>query len=94
MAPRFAGYYIDVWSPSTSQALEFGRKNIEITIVGYGKPGDSLENPTPIPTPEITKKQEKKSVIKSISESVTAIGNLLITKTYRDVNRYDVDCTK
>lgn len=94
MNPRFAGYYMDIWFPSTSEALEFGRKKVEITIVDYAAPGKSIEDPTPPPTPEVTKKQEKKSVIKSISESVTAIGNLLITKTYRDVNRYDVDCTK
>src|SRR5258708_6012855 len=49
MNSRYKGYYMDIWFPSTSQALDFGRKKIEITIVDYGKPGDILETPSPTP---------------------------------------------
>jgi 3D (Asp-Asp-Asp) domain-containing protein len=42
MNPRYDGYYIDIWFPSTSSALEFGRRNIEVTVTGYGTPGDPI----------------------------------------------------
>lgn len=54
MNSRYKGYYMDLWFPSTSKALEFGRKNLKITITGYGEPGQPLYTPTPTPIPEIT----------------------------------------
>lgn len=42
MNPRFSGYYIDIFFPHTHEALEFGRKRLAITIIGYGKPGQEL----------------------------------------------------
>ncbi len=86
MNSRYDGYYLDIWFPSTSEALEFGRKKLEITIIDYGEPGDILEKPSPTP------KQEK-TIWRSIGDSVNAIGHFLVTRTYSDVNRYDVDCT-
>ncbi len=83
MNTRYNGYYLDIWFPSTSEALEFGRRKLDITIVGYDKPGAQL-NPTP--APEVAQKKPKKTVWQSLSE-------LLFTKTYNP-NRYDVDCTK
>lgn len=59
MNSRYKGYYLDLWFPSTSKALEFGRKNIKITITGYGEPGQPLftPSPTPIPTPTPASKE-------------------------------------
>lgn len=48
MHPRYAGYFLDVWFPSTSQAREFGRRKLEVTIIGYGEVGQSLQ-PSPPP---------------------------------------------
>lgn len=89
MAPRFDGYYMDIWFPSTSEALEFGRKKISITIVEYAEPGALLESPIPTPVPV----EEKKTIWRSIGDSVTALGHFLVTKTYGDVNQHDVDCS-
>ena len=41
MAYRFSNR-IDIWFAQTSQALDFGKRQIEIVVVGYGKPGQSL----------------------------------------------------
>ncbi len=54
MAPRFNGYYVDLWFPSTREALEFGRKKLDITIVEYAEVGADL-SPSPSPTPEAKK---------------------------------------
>lgn len=86
MNRRYDGYYMDIWFPSTSEALEFGRKKLDITIVGYEKPGADISDPTPSPEPIA----EEQSIWRSIGDS---IGNFLGARTY-DVNRYDVDCTQ
>lgn len=83
MNARYDGYYMDIWFPSTSEALEFGRKKLTITIVGYGEPGDVLEEPTPVPS---VAPEPEKTIWR-------AIADFLVVKTYKDPNRYDVDCT-
>lgn len=91
MASRYAGQYMDIWFPSTSLALEFGRKhNVEIKIVAYGKPGQALT---------VDKdKAEVPSTLKRAQARFTAftrtISASLLTKVNPNVNRYDVDCTK
>ncbi|OGY30721.1 MAG: hypothetical protein A3C02_01170 [Candidatus Andersenbacteria bacterium RIFCSPHIGHO2_02_FULL_45_11] len=82
MNARYDGYYMDIWFPSTSEALEFGRKKLAITIIGYGEPGDVIE---PTPTPFVSPEPEK--------TMWRAIADFLVTKTYKDPNRYDVNCT-
>lgn len=47
MNRRHHGYYLDVWFPSTSDALTFGRRKLEIKIIGYGTPGQTLTPPVP-----------------------------------------------
>ena len=42
MHPRYSGYYIDIFFPHTDEALEFGRRQLTATIIGYGKPGQPL----------------------------------------------------
>lgn len=91
MNKRYDGYYLDIWFPSTSEALEFGRKKIEITIVAYKEPG-AVINPSPTPVP--AKQGEKKGILQSISVSVADLSKFLFTKSYtRDPNAYDVDCS-
>lgn len=89
MNPRYDGYYLDIWFPSTSAAIEFGRKKLPITIVEYAEPGTDI-SPTPTPEPV----QEDRSIWKTLGDSVNAIGSFLVTRTYSDLNKYDVDCTQ
>ncbi len=84
MNARYDGYYMDIWFPSTSEALEFGRKKLTITITGYGEPGDVLEEPTPVPS---VSPEPEKTIWRTITD-------FLVTKTYNDPNRYDVNCAK
>lgn len=89
MNSRYSGYYLDIWFASTKEALEFGRKKIDITIVRYDEPGASLE---PSPAPVVV--EEKKTLWDMVSSSVSELGELLFTKTYSDPNAYDIDCSK
>lgn len=90
MNARYQGYYMDIWFPSTSKALEFGRKKLDITIVAYGKPGDVLAAPTPTPALRANA-DTKKNIWGSVAESVSLIGRLLMSKA--DPNHYDVTCS-
>ncbi|MEK7557288.1 MAG: hypothetical protein AAB538_04900, partial [Patescibacteria group bacterium] len=36
------GNRVDIWFAQTSQALDFGKRKVEIVVVGYGKPGQAL----------------------------------------------------
>lgn len=91
MNSRYDGYYLDVWFPSTSEALEFGRKKLDITIVAYDKPGAVL-SPTPTPAPEVAEAHTE-TFWQSVASSASTIGAFLFTRTYSDPNKYDVDCT-
>ncbi len=91
MNARYKGYYMDIWFPSTSKALEFGRKKLDITIVAYGKPGDPLILPTPTPAVPI-ESSSKKNIWNSVADSAVLIGKLLMSKT--DPNHYDVTCSQ
>lgn len=42
MNSRYQGHFLDIWFPSTAEALIFGRRNINISISGYGTPGQAL----------------------------------------------------
>lgn len=88
MNTRYDGYYMDIWFSSTSEALEFGRQRLPITIVEYAKPGADIAEPT------FTPKPEPKTLLDKIGDSFMAIGSFLVTRTYTDVNRHDVDCTQ
>lgn len=48
MHPRYQRR-LDIFFPSTSEALEFGRRLLEIRIVGYGSPGQPIRAPEPKP---------------------------------------------
>lgn len=84
------GKAIDIFFPSTSEAREFGSEILEITIAGYGKPGQTLPR-------EVEQKSAKPG--KSTSRKANTFRGQLIqlsrvflgAKSY-DVNRYDVDC--
>jgi len=85
MNARFKGKYLDIWFPSTSEALEFGRRKLEIIIVDYGTPGQELTS-EPIKKPNVLERASLRFI--AVSRSLT---NLIRTTA---VNRHDVDCTK
>ena len=88
MNSRYAGYYMDLWFPSTSSALAFGRKNIEIKITGYGKPGQEIR------AEKVAQIPEKKGFIEKVRDQISSIGQLLGARSPEELNRHDVDCLK
>ena len=51
MNPKY-NQAIDIFFPSTSEALEFGRQELEIQIIGYGEVGQDLDEPKDPPQKE------------------------------------------
>lgn len=87
MNPRYSGHFIDLWFTSTSAALEFGRKNIEVTVTGYTEPGAPIRE----------SKEEAIDVKPVVQESrwqrlVDSFGSFIGTRVAPDVNRFDIDC--
>lgn len=88
MADRFNSR-IDIWFAQTSQALDFGKRRVEITVIGYGQPGQTLapaaeEKEEIAATSEPTVWETVKLRARSLAELLTARGV--------GVNRFDVDC--
>ena len=90
MNPRYAGKFVDIWFPSTSAALQFGRKKLQATIVDYGTPGQDLERI--IVEAVDAENPIKPSVIERASLRFMAIGRLLAEAIPTNVNQYDVNC--
>lgn len=89
MNARYRGYYLDIWFPSTAEALDFGRKKIDIVIEGYGKPGDAIRK-EPLPATDTNTIQPKQTFWQSVIATSNDIGQLLMTKV--NPNKYDVSC--
>lgn len=87
MNSRYEGYYMDLWFPSTSSALTFGRKSIDITITGYGKPGQEIRQ-------QEVAVVEEKGFLSKVREQISSIGQLLGAKTAAELDRHDIDCIK
>lgn len=98
MNSRYDGYYLDIWFPSTTSALEFGRRKIEITIVGYGEVGqvvrpEKKEAATTDAAEETLElSEEEASVWENVKKQVSTITTFLTARLRGDVNKYDVDC--
>lgn len=91
MNPRFDGYYLDLWFPSTSEALEFGRQKLEITVIGYGVPGQEIveeeKETTSAPAQKIGQFER---IGTSLQTFLAAMSSFLSARG--DVNRYDINC--
>lgn len=86
MADRFNSR-IDIWFAQTSQALDFGKRHVEITVIGYGKPGQSLaetEDPQIATAAPLNLWATVKLRARSIADFLATRGT--------GVNRFDVDC--
>ena len=89
MNPRYAGYFLDIWFPSTSEALEFGRRKLEITVIAYADAGTDVRivaTPTPTPVPK------KLTAWENVQATLSNVTSLIGVRVSQDVNRYDVDC--
>ena len=87
MNARYKGYFVDLWFPSTSEALEFGRKKLEATIVEYGVVGQALEIPA-----EAAPEPTKPTVLERASLRFVAITRAIARAIPANVNQYDVNC--
>lgn len=109
MNARYGGNYLDIWFPATSQALEFGRRKLEITVVGYGEPGQPLIQPNPSPAAVVVEaageaREEAPTMIRTEKDLVPVISraaknwwervlNQIGARLTGNVDRYDVDCS-
>lgn len=91
MNVRYQGNYIDVWFPSTSEALAWGGKRAEVTVMGYAKPGKPMRESQE--DKEIVIAEVKTSFLEQLQNGFDNIGSLLgARKNTEFVNRFDVDC--
>jgi 3D (Asp-Asp-Asp) domain-containing protein len=99
MNSRFNGYYMDMWFPSTSDALEFGRRKLEVTVVGYGVPGQDVREE------EHTQPQADEAGLETEDTAWdrtkvrfqifnTVVSNIIRAQVRSDVDRYDIDCLR
>ncbi len=93
MNPRYSGYYLDIWFPSTSTALEFGRQKMQITIKGYGEPGQTIRKTAAEPVDKTLAREDDPSLWASVRENVALITTFLGARSGAEVNRFDVDCS-
>jgi|GEM_PF-2283438 3D (Asp-Asp-Asp) domain-containing protein len=99
MNPRYKNS-IDIYFPSTSEALDFGRQEVDVVVLGYGKPGQTLPREEPVV------EDEGATVKLASKESAPGFGARLIGRINQwqkiasdlagirsnDVNRFDIDC--
>lgn len=91
---------IDIFFPSTSEALEFGSQELDVVIIGYGEPGQVLPREEPSELAEIEQAKSIKvrprlSFRERFAGRINYLqrfaGNLVGIRS-NDVNRYDIDC--
>lgn len=87
MADRFSNR-IDIWFAQTSQALDFGKRHVEIMVIGYGKAGQPLAQ---VETAEEIAAVPERTILETIKLRARAIAEFLVTRGV-GVNRFDVDC--
>ncbi len=87
MSSRF-NRRVDFWFPHTTDALTHGRREIEITVTGYGNPGDPIRQSEN----EIVSTTEELTTWDRVREGFSSIGKFLTTQAKPDPNRFDVDC--
>ncbi len=88
MNARYQGHFVDIWFPSTSEALEFGRQKLEATIVEYGTVGQPLE----VAEVEEEKPAQKPTVLQRASLRFIAVTRAIARAIPANVNQYDINC--
>ena len=93
MNPRY-DKAIDIYFPSTSEARDFGSEFLEITIAGYGEPGQKL--PREVEEEEAADEEpadsQETTKVNPVRVQFTKISRFFLGTKLYDVNRYDVDC--
>jgi 3D (Asp-Asp-Asp) domain-containing protein len=96
MNPRYDGYYLDVWLPSTSEALTFGRKGLTVTVVGYGKPGQSLGNEAKPQEAAASPSPEPSGFLDRVRQGVSSlagtVSSLIGARAPQNANQHDINC--
>ncbi|MEX0649727.1 MAG: 3D domain-containing protein [Candidatus Andersenbacteria bacterium] len=92
MNARYDGYFIDLWFPSTSSALEFGRKKLTVTVVGYGSAGDSIRPDKVAKSKEEEPEFEDPTIWGTIKSSVSFLTAVMTARSPAELNKYDVNC--
>lgn len=96
MNPRYQGYFIDIWFPKTSDALQHGRRSLEVKIIDYGVPGQEIRPQAIEQKKDEGSEDEVKDpgVLQRAGLRMLALsrsfGKQLRVKV--DPNRFDVDC--
>lgn len=94
MASRYNGYIVDIWFPSTSRALEFGRKKLNIKVVAYGEVGQDVRaKAEPAPAPKQVQKNQL-GFWGRVKNNVISLSDFITAKVAGDANRHDVNCDK
>ena len=102
MNPRY-DRAIDIFFPSTKEALEFGKQKLKIEVVGYDKPGADLPLAADKPKVEIgvnvpagasDAEEEPSALFEGIGKIWRTAGKFVSVRQETDVNRYDIDCFK
>lgn len=86
MNPRYQGQFVDLWFPSTSAALEHGRQQLTVTIVGYGTPGENVRA-----QPDAGEVVEP-GFFERVQLRAQSFSGLVSRFVQTNVNQYDVDC--
>lgn len=96
-------YYntVDIFFPSTKEALEFGKQKIAVTILDYGQPGQALP-PAAGPahrsfseggeTSEAVGTDNSTTLFDKLRGQLHHLRHFIKAGLPADVNRYDVDC--
>lgn len=93
MNPRYDGYYLDLWFPSTTSALQFGRKQIAITITGYGDPGQDIRTAAPEKEDkETAENNQSVSVWERFQAQLASLSDLLGARRSGNLDQYDINC--
>lgn len=101
MNPRYKNS-IDIYFSSTSAARQFGRRQLEITIVGYGTPGQSLRKEPADSSEDKTPESNDRIIVDEPGlldqfrtgwYAARRLISLATAKVAPDMlNRYDVNC--
>lgn len=96
MNSRYQGRYVDIWFPSTSSALEHGRRRLFAEVIGYGTPGQDVRGVAPHAAASEAEEQvvavAEPSLARQVGLRVSSLTRSLSRFLQTNVNQYDVNC--
>jgi 3D (Asp-Asp-Asp) domain-containing protein len=89
MNSRYQNGYIDIWFPSTKEALAFGRARVKIKIEDYGTPGQALAREAD------SQQVVQPSVLERMNLRFTAYGDIFSNTLQAAVTgKKDINCSE